>query len=109
MEHAEYESCIRACLLCAAACDHCAAACLGEKQVERMTLCIRLDMECAAACYAAARLMSLGSERSKEWCRICAAICEECGTECNQHEHEHCRECAKQCFQCAEICRKMAA
>lgn len=74
-----------------------------------MAKCIRLDMQCAAICYSAAQLMSLGSEKAKEICRICAEICEACAKECGRHETEHCRECAQACRQCAEECRKMAA
>jgi UDP:flavonoid glycosyltransferase YjiC (YdhE family) len=46
-----------------------------------MARCIQLDIECAAICYAAAQVMSLGSEKAKEFCRICADICEQCGNE----------------------------
>lgn len=73
-----------------------------------MTKCIQLDMECAAICYAAASLMSMGSERAMEICRICAEICQQCGEECQKHDMEHCQECAKACLQCAEECRHMA-
>lgn len=74
-----------------------------------MARCIQLDMECAVVCYASAQLMSLGSEQAKEFCRICAAICEACSAECGKHQNEHCRECAEACKRCAEECRKMAA
>ncbi len=74
-----------------------------------MAKCIQLDMECAAICYAAAQLMSVGSEKAKDICGICADICEACGNECGKHETEHCQECSKACKQCAEECRKMAA
>lgn len=77
-----------------------------------MARCIQLDMECAAVCYAAAQLMSLGSERAKEFCRLCADICEACATECDMHANmgmEHCRECADACRKCAEACRAMVA
>lgn len=74
-----------------------------------MARCIELDTQCAALCYAAAQLMSMGSEQAKEVCRICAAICEACGAECNKHQTEHCTECAEACKACAEECKKMAA
>ena len=74
-----------------------------------MARCIQLEMECAAICYAAAQLMSLGSEKAAEICRICADICEACGAECSKHQTEHCKECADMCKRCAEECRKMAA
>ena len=103
-----YRDCIEACLRCAAVCNHCASSCTQEDNVKMMARCIQLDMECAAICYAAAQLMSIGSERSQELCRICAEICEECGNECGKHQTEHCRECAEMCHHCAEECRRMA-
>jgi hypothetical protein len=104
-----YNTCIDACLRCAAICNHCASSCTQEEDVKMMAKCIQLDMECSAMCYASAQLMSLGSERAKEICRICADLCEECGQECGQHNTEHCQECARACKQCAEECRRMAA
>jgi len=74
-----------------------------------MSLCIQLDLECSAICYAAAQLMSLGSESVNSICKICADICETCGTECANHNNEHCQECSIACNDCANECRKMAA
>jgi len=102
-----YKSCIDACLKCAALCNHCASACLQEDDLKMMSRCIQLDMECAAMCYAAAQLMSLGSEKATEICHLCADMCDACGMECGQHENEHCEECAGACKLCAEECRKM--
>lgn len=73
-----------------------------------MARCIDLDMQCAAMCYTAAQMMSLGSESAPEVCRICAALCEQCGAECANHQTEHCQECARSCKACADECRKMA-
>jgi len=74
-----------------------------------MAKCIQLDMECSALCYASAQLMSLGSNKAKDVCTICAELCDQCAKECSQHENEHCKECAQACSQCADECRKMAA
>jgi hypothetical protein len=104
-----YQSCIEACLRCAALCNHCASACTKEEHIAAMARCIRLDMECAAMCYAAAQLMSMDSDRVKDICALCAVVCEECARECTQHDNEHCRECAAQCTNCADECLKMAA
>lgn len=104
-----YRDCIDACLKCSAVCSHCASSCTQEEDIKRMAKCIQWDMECAAICTAAAQLMSLGSSKAKDICRICADICEQCGNECGKHQTEHCRECAEACRQCAEECRKMAA
>ncbi|MEO7984207.1 MAG: four-helix bundle copper-binding protein [Bacteroidota bacterium] len=105
----DYQSLINTCLRCAAICNHCASSCTQEKDVQMMARCIQLDMECAATCYAAAQLMSLGSEHAIDICRTCATICESCGTECSKHHNEHCRECSRVCKECADECRKMAA
>jgi hypothetical protein len=102
-----YQTCIDACLRCAALCNHCASSCTQEKNVKMMARCMQLDMECAAICYAAAQLMSLGSERATAICHICAEICDACAAECEKHENEHCQECARACHQCAEECRHM--
>jgi hypothetical protein len=61
-------------------------------------------MECAAICYAAAQLMSLGSDKVKEMARLCALMCDTCAEECNKHLHEHCIECADACTKCADEC-----
>ncbi len=104
-----YKNSIEACLKCAAICNHCASSCTQEEDVKMMAGCIQLDMECAALCYAAAQLMSLGSSKAKEFCKLCADICEQCGAECSKHQTEHCQECAQACKECADECRKMAA
>ena len=104
-----YKSCIDACLSCAAICNHCASSCTQEDDVKMMARCIQLDMECAVNCYAAAQLMSLGSEKAKDICRMCADICEKCGNECARHKTGHCQECAQACKQCLNECRRMAA
>lgn len=74
-----------------------------------MAGCIQLDMECAAICYAAAQLMSLGSEKAKDLCRLCADICSECAAECGKHQTNHCQQCAEACRICADTCGSMAA
>ena len=65
-------------------------------------------MECAALCYDAVQLMSLGSSKAAELCKICAALCEECAAECSQHSNKHCQECADACSKCATVCKKMS-
>jgi hypothetical protein len=102
-----YQSCIEACLKCAAVCDHCAVSCLAEEQVHDMRDCIRLDMECSAVCAATAKLMAMNSTRVAQWCTLCADVCDACAKECAKHDNDHCRMCAAQCKQCADECRKM--
>ncbi|MEO7045501.1 MAG: four-helix bundle copper-binding protein [Ferruginibacter sp.] len=103
----QYKLCIEACLKCAAICNHCASSCTKEEDVKMMAKCIQLTMECAAICYAAAKLMSLGSDKVKEICRLCAKMCDACAEECKNHQNEHCRECAEACTYCADECEIM--
>lgn len=72
-----------------------------------MALCIQMDMECAALCYAAAQLMSMGSAKSMEICKLCAQACNDCATECSKHDNEHCKACAEACNACATACENM--
>ena len=101
MNYHDQKSWIDACLNCAAVCNYCASACLKEENPAAMAVCIQLDLECAVLCETAARLMSLGSEKAAEICRICAKMCEECADECEKHETRHCIECARACRKCA--------
>ena len=105
----QYIVCIEASLRCAAICNYCAASCAKEKDAHHMAKCIQLNMECAAICYAAAELMSLGSDKVQEICRICAIMCDACADECSKHDHDHCRECAEACRKCADECEVMMA
>jgi hypothetical protein len=104
-----YQTCIDACVECAAVCDHCASACLNEENVNKMARCIKLDMECAAICRTAAQLMSLESEHANAICQLCSDICNACAEECSKHSSDHCRICAEICYHCAEECAGMIA
>ena len=107
MDYHEYKTCIEASLKCAALCNHCASSCLQEKDVKMIALCIQMDMECSVLCYAAAQLMSIGSSKSMDICKLCAEVCTACADECSKHDNEHCKECADACRKCAEECKKM--
>lgn len=108
MAHQEYQACIEACVRCAQECENCANACLFEPDAKAMAGCIRLDKDCAAICWLTAAFMSRRSEFDTDVCRLCAAVCEACGTECEKHPHDHCQRCAEACRTCAEECRKVA-
>ena len=79
MSHNKFTSCIEACYKCATACDHCSTACLQEPDPAKMADCIRADLDCADICRLAAAAMARGSEHTKQICRLCADICEDCG------------------------------
>ena len=105
----KYQSCIDACLRCSTICNHCASSCTKEEHIKMMARCIQLDMECAAICLITAQMMSLGSAKAIDLCRLCADICITCAYECAKHDTDHCKVCATACHECAEECRKMAA
>lgn len=104
----DYRACIEACVRCAEECEHCATACLGEIDVAKLALCIRLDRDCATICETAAAFMSRGSQFAMDLCRVCAEICEACAAECHHHPMPHCQACAAACDHCAEECKRMA-
>ncbi|MEO6279354.1 four-helix bundle copper-binding protein [Roseateles sp.] len=109
MPHDLNDACREACNACADACDRCATACLQEPDVKPMAHCIALDMDCAALCRLAAGAIARGSEFSKRICGLCALLCDTCGKECGNHQHQHCQDCATACAECAAACRRMAA
>ena len=43
--------CIDECYDCTWICISCADACLGEKAVQQLSECIRLNLDCADVCY----------------------------------------------------------
>jgi len=108
MTHYENQPCIDACTRCAQECEHCAIACLSDPDMTMMTACIRLDNDCAAVCRLAATFLIQRSSFDADVYRLCAAICNSCGTECAKHKPDHCQRCAEACRRCADECSRMA-
>lgn len=105
MLNLDYKKGIEACIKCATECNHCAVSCLKENDVQRLTKCIRLNLECAVVCRVTAELISLHSRYTKEICQLCASICNACAEECERHSNdglEYCKECAETCRACAK-------
>lgn len=102
------EDCIDNCLEATQACEWCADECieLGDPEMSR---CIRLCRDVADIANLHARFMARGSAYEAELAGICAELCEDCATECDQFDHEHCRVCADVLRRCAESCRDMAS
>lgn len=100
---------------CAQTCTVCADACLGEKNVQHLVNCIRLNLDCAEVCRVTGTLMTRPSHRDAPALRAqleaCLAICRACADECGRHGDEmgmeHCRVCAEACRECAERCEEM--
>ncbi|ULT54955.1 four-helix bundle copper-binding protein [Neobacillus drentensis] len=109
MSHEQYQSVIESLHECMVACNHCFDACLEEENVRMMSKCIRLDRECADICSYLEQAIARGTPFISELAQVCATICEECGKECQNHQHPHCQNCAEACLRCAEACRKLTA
>jgi len=107
--------CVEECYDCAQACTACADACLGEDSVQKLTQCIRLDLDCADICAATGAVASrrTGSNESiiRHMLEACAAACRVCAEECRRHAdmHQHCRICAEACENCEQRCRDAMA
>lgn len=109
MVHENYNSVIEILHECMSTCNHCFDACLKEDNVKMMAECIRLDRECADICGYLEQALGRGTPFVSDLAKVCATICEACGTECRKHDHKHCQQCAEVCFKCAEECKKLAS
>ncbi|SDJ14418.1 four-helix bundle copper-binding protein [Alteribacillus bidgolensis] len=105
----QFQTCINACNQCMQACEECLTSCFKEPDVQARAHCINMLRDCADICAMASQWMSRGSMYGKQFCQLCATICDDCATECEKFQDAHCQECAKFCRQCAEECRKMAS
>jgi hypothetical protein len=106
MKYQDNEDCIAVCLGCASFCNHTALWCIDvESHRVEMKKCIELTLECAALCAATAQLISMGSERAKELCRLCAEACDNCASQCNKFNSEELNACTDLCRKCAAVCR----
>lgn len=106
--------CIEECYSCAQTCTSCADACLGEKMLEQLTQCIRLNLDCADVCAStgsvATRRTGSNEQVIKQMLTACETACRLCGEECERHasHHEHCRICAEACRRCTQACQEAA-
>lgn len=106
MNYQDHEDCIAVCLGCASFCNHTALWCTDvETHRTEMKKCIALTLECAALCAATAQLISMGSERAKDLCRLCAETCDHCAAQCSKFNAETLIACAELCRRCAASCR----
>jgi hypothetical protein len=106
-------SCIDACYDCAQACISCADACLGEKNLDALRRCIRLDSDCSDICLVTAAVLTRQQQPALELLRrqveTCALICRLCAEECEKHaaNHEHCQICGESCRACETACNEV--
>jgi hypothetical protein len=92
---------------CAQAASLCADACLGEAGVDKLRLCIRLNLDAADLCQTAVRLLSRQVDPDLKVIRTLVETCllavEVCGDECERHaHHDHCRICLEACRRAQE-------
>jgi len=71
--------------------------------------CPRCCLQCVEACQICIKYMIADSRFVKDYCLLCAQVCEWCAEECAQHDSEHCQKCAASCLACAAECRTYAA
>lgn len=109
LQNEKWQSCIDACMRCAESCEYCATCDLQENNLKMMINCAQTNRACASVCWTSAQLMSMDSEFSKQFCNLCADICDACAKECERHtDMDHCQQCAQSCRKCADECRRMA-
>ena len=103
-----------ACFACVQICTNCADACLAESNLEKLTQCIRLNLDCAAVCHTTGALLlrrvsRQGPQPLQAQLAACTQACLTCAEECRKHAsmHEHCSICANQCQECHDLCEQM--
>ena len=97
LQNTKWQSCIDACMRCAEACEFCATSDLREQDVKMMASCAQINRECAAVCWTSASLMCMDSQFAKQFCSLCADICDACARECDRPTVDHCKKCAQAC------------
>lgn len=101
------QSCMDACMRCAAECYRCFSMCLEEPDVKERIRCVKSLIGCARLCELSAAAMQMDGPMATELCGICATMCERCSEECDRFEDSHCKSCAEECRKCADECRAM--
>jgi hypothetical protein len=101
------QSCIDACQSCTQACYECLNECLNEPDLSARKDCVSMLFECAKICEMATATMAMGGQFAKQYCDLCATVCDKCADECNMFKDDHCKKCAETCHACASECRKM--
>ena len=107
------QRCVEACFAYLQTCLSCADACLAEQHVQKLTQCIRLNLDCADICHATGtvvlRFGRSGPQPLQAQLATCAQACRTCAEECRQHAamHTHCRICAEMCNACHDACEDM--
>ncbi len=104
---AQYERCLAALDRCAAACATCYSSCIAEGHLPQMEKCIRLDLDCEAFCRMTAAALARQTQFARDFCNLCARLCDACADECGRHDATHCEACADACRACAEACRAL--
>jgi hypothetical protein len=108
LQNPKWHTCVDACMRCAEACEFCATSDLKEQDVKMMATCAQINRECASVCWTLASLMSMDSRFAKQYCNLCADICEAYARECERHRLDHCQNCGQTCRACADESRRMA-
>lgn len=112
MNYQKLKNCIDSCNDCATECEHCATACISMPDASLLAQCIAFDRYCADMCRMAAAFMARSDEHTfsivKNFCTLCAGMCNDCAMECEKQVHmEHCKRCAEACRACATACNQL--
>lgn len=110
MPSQEMLSCMRDCVECASICAQCLHHCLhmgGEHAAPDHQGLMR---DCEEICGVAASFMSRSSHQIADLCRVCAAVCTECGDSCDRLANGDAlmKQCAQTCRRCAQSCEQMS-
>jgi hypothetical protein len=106
--------CIEAASDCAEAASFCADSCLGDGNVAKLRLCIRLSLDAADLCHVLVRILARQLDPDlavlTALLEACAVALGSCADECERHaHHDHCRLAMEASRRAEEACRDLLA
>lgn len=107
---AELRECIDNCLRCHSVCIEVAGHCLRMGGAHAGVEHQRTLSDCAKACLTSAHFMLHRSKFHREYCRLCADVCNACAASCEQLSQgdQLMNQCVQTCRECEASCRRMS-
>lgn len=105
--NSKFHHCINTCAKCAQACYECFYASLNEQDLHARKKYANILMECAMICQTTAAVLSMNGLYYRQFCQLCAEICEKCALECISFADDSCQHCSDICRSCAICCRNL--
>lgn len=104
-EH-DMKSCASECKNCAEVCQKTLDYCLKKGGAHSKPEHVKLMRDCITFCKANQELRSRQSKYSDATSKICADICNDCGTSCEKLKDPAMKDCVDTCKKCSNCCKQ---